>query len=133
VAYVLDTSAIFVVLFGEPGYEVVADVLTGSDDVLLPFMALMELQYQLIRHAPPDEAVSALRLVTSWPAEVIESSAAWRDRAAAVKAPGGLSLGEAWIAALALLRNAVLIHRDPEFDSVPGLLAQKLPAPAPPS
>jgi predicted nucleic acid-binding protein len=127
--YVLDTTAVMSVLMARPGHEPVVEVLERAgrgDTVLLPFMTLMELEYGLLRAIPRHEADDALRLVEAWPAEIAESSPAWRHRAAEVKSQGGLSLADAWIAALALMRNATLLHHDPEFDHVEGLSALPL-------
>jgi predicted nucleic acid-binding protein len=33
----------------------------------------------------------------------------------------------AWIAALAILRAARLVHRDPEYDAIPELVSERLP------
>jgi predicted nucleic acid-binding protein len=40
-------------------------------------------------------------------------------RMAELKASYPLSLADAWIAASALEANAILVHKDPEFDAVP--------------
>ena len=127
--YVLDTSAVLTVLRAGPGYQIVVDVLNragGPGAVFLPFIALMEVEYVVLRSDGPAQAGNALRLVEAWPVEVVESSPAWRHAAAEVKSRGGLSLADAWIAALALLRRATLLHHDPEYDSVQGLKALSL-------
>jgi predicted nucleic acid-binding protein len=114
------------VLFARSGHERVVEVLDkagSSDSVLLPFIALMELEYNLLRALSRPEAVDALRLVEAWPVEIVESSPGWRHAAAEVKSRGGLSLADAWIAALALVRGATLLHHDPEYDQVPALKA----------
>jgi predicted nucleic acid-binding protein len=49
------------------------------------------------------------------------------ERAAAVKACFPLSLADAWIAAAALQLDAVLVHKDPEFEKVTGLKLESLP------
>jgi predicted nucleic acid-binding protein len=38
-----------------------------------------------------------------------------------------MSLGDAWIAATALQCDAVLVHKDPEFEGLPGLVEERLP------
>ena len=131
-AYVLDTSAVLAVLLAEPGYEKVTEILAiadseGGQDILLPFMALMEMQYRLLRDLPPGDALTAMRLVEAWPIRVVESAPPWRQRAAEVKSRGGLSVADAWIASLALLHDARLVHKDPEFDAVEGLRSHCLP------
>ena len=47
-------------------------------------------------------------------------------RAAAIKANNRLSLADAWIAASAELSGGILIHKDPEFESL-GLAQEALP------
>lgn len=44
------------------------------------------------------------------------------EQAAEIKAYHPLSLADAWIAALALNRSAVLVHKDPEFEALSGLI-----------
>jgi predicted nucleic acid-binding protein len=132
VAYVFDTSAVLAVLKAEPGYEKVAEILAqvegdGGQDLLMPFMVLMETQYRLLRDLPTDEVLAAMRLVEAWPVMVMESTPLWRQRAAEVKSRGGLSVADAWIASLALLHDAELVHKDPEFDGVEGLRSFRLP------
>jgi len=132
VAYVLDTSAVLAVLKQEPGYDRVVEIVAqaesdGGEDLFLPFMALMEAQYRLLRDLPGEEVLAAIRLVEAWPVVVMESTPRWRQRAAEVKSHGGLSVADAWIASLALLHDAELVHKDPEFDSVEGLRAYHLP------
>ena len=126
-AYVLDTSAVLAVFFQEPGYETVTGLLLDeSNDVFLAFITLMECHYRILRDTSADQANAAVSLIEAWPVVIVESTPAWRRRAAEVKAGGGLSLADAWIAALALMRNAELVHKDPEFDRVAGLRAIKL-------
>lgn len=128
--YVLDTSAVLAVVLGEPERRPVLDVLDqarrGRASVGLPFLALMESEYKLLRWFQPDEVAASLLLIEGWPAAVIESNANWRHEAARVKAEGGLCLADAWMAALAMLSGAQLVHKDKEFDRVAGLRSVKL-------
>ncbi len=134
-SYVLDTSAIMCVLFQEDGAETVMDVLRNSHGqpeqvdapVIVPFIALMETEYWLLRRRTTREAAETLFLVENWPAEVQESSSDWRHEAARVKATASLSVVDAWIASLAILHQGELVHKDPEFDQVEELRAMRLP------
>ena len=119
--FVLDTSAVMRLLFDEPGAEDVQQILEGDEPVALPFIALMELRYILLRRLPPERVEHLTAMLRASQAEIPESDPAWGAAAARVKAGGGLSLADAWMAALALQRRAPLVHRDPEFESVPGL------------
>lgn len=133
--YVLDTSAIMCVLFQEDGADQVVEILDAANDttrgartvVFAPFLALMELEYSLLRQLSPREVEGALFLVETWPLQVVESSPEWRHEAAHVKATASLSVADAWIAALAILREGELVHKDPEFDQLAALKARRLP------
>ena len=135
--FVLDTSAILAVLSDEPGAERVTDLLSESaraaeaaldgDRALLPFMALMELEYLTRRRFGAEEARRVLQLVRSWPVVLVDSDARWRHEAARVKSSTPLSVADAWISSLALLHDAILVHKDPELDAVDGLRAERLP------
>lgn len=134
-SYVLDTSAILCVLFQEVGADTVVELLDraggkSSEEetrVFVPFIALMEMEYWLRRRLSPRELQDTLFLVENWPAQVIESSPDWRHEAARVKAMLALSVADAWIASLAILRGSELVHKDPEFDQMKGLEALRLP------
>lgn len=142
--YVLDTSALLAFIQEEPGGEQVLEILgsgvrgevhepppEGSESdrppVYLPFMSLMECEYRLRRRLGSWESDWLLRMTRAWPAEVVESSERWRREAARIKAEHSLSLADAWIAALAILRSARLVHRDPEYDAIPELESVRLP------
>lgn len=142
--YVLDTSALLAFVQQEPGGEKVLEILgkgvegevheptsDSSDDdraaVYLPFMTLMECDYRLRRRFGFYEAERTLRMIRAWPVELVESSERWRREAARLKASYRLSLADAWIAGLALLRSARLVHRDPEYDAIEELESVRLP------
>lgn len=124
--YVLDTTAVIAIILREEGAGTVRDAIYSPDNVRLPFLVLMEVEYKLLQVKP--EAVNeALSLIGSWPVLQVESYYRWRREAAQVKANAKLSFADAWVASLALLNDADLIHKDPEFDGVPGLKALRLP------
>jgi predicted nucleic acid-binding protein len=142
--YVLDTSALLALVQEEPGWERVLEILGsgvggevhepaaeasahGTPPVYLPFMSLMELDYKLRRRRGTYESDRLLRMIRAWPVELVESSERWRREAARIKADYSLSLADAWIAALAILRAARLVHRDPEYDAIEELESERLP------
>ena len=130
-SYVLDTSAILTVLQDEPGTETVTELLanarSGHTIVYLPFMALMELEYQSLRKLGSGATQRVLNLVSAWPVEIAHSTDEWRHRASTVKATAPVSVADAWICGLAMLLDAQLVHKDPEYDAVPDLKALQLP------
>ncbi|MBI4338458.1 MAG: PIN domain-containing protein [Chloroflexi bacterium] len=132
--YVLDTSAVLCVLNQEDGADQVLALLgssrsapPGRAQVLVPFIALMELEYLLRRRLDSGEAERVLLLVESWPVEVRESNREWGYAAAQLKATLRVSMADAWIASLALLEDGELVHKDPELGQIPGLKTVPLP------
>ncbi len=114
-------------LLDEPGADQVQRIVEGDDPVALPFMIVMEIQYTLLRRLPRTQVEQIVATLRAWPVEIVESDLAWGWLAAQVKSSGGLSLADAWIAALALQRDFTLLHQDPESSaSVPDLRAQKM-------
>lgn len=139
--YVLDTSALLAAVQHEPGGIEVLEILgsrlggevhepspvSEAPPVYVPFMALMELEYNLIQRRGHYEAAGESAVIRAWPVELVESNVRWRQEAARIKAAYALSLGDAWIAALAILRSARLVHRDPGYDAIPELESVRLP------
>jgi predicted nucleic acid-binding protein len=129
--YVLDTSALMAVFEQEDGalevLEIVEDSREERPRVYLPFMSLMEFEYLTRRRFPAAVADEALRMLQSWPLDRMESFPEWGSRAAWVKSRASLSVADAWNAALALILDAELVHKDPEFDRVPDMKHRRLP------
>lgn len=126
-AYVLDTSALVAYFKAEPPGTRVRDMLLEQpSDILLPFMTLMEAEYVLARTFPPSQVDQFIATLRGVGAPVVESNPAWGAAAARLKARGGLSLADAWIASLALMYDAELLHKDPEFERVEGLRSKRL-------
>lgn len=130
---VLDTSAIIAVLKAEPEAGPVMDILQaakeGRSRVTIPFLALMEVEYTVLRRLGPERTDAVLAIIESWPADIVESNPEWRHKAAQIKAQGGLSLADAWMAALSILSDSALVHKDKEFDKVADLRSVRLNAP----
>jgi predicted nucleic acid-binding protein len=78
----------------------------------------MEVYYVTIQEHGEEEAKLRLELMASLPVFRIESSATLGNIAAQIKANYRLSVADAWIAALAKDHNAILVHKDPEFEQV---------------
>jgi len=133
--FVVDTSAILCVLFQEEGANQVVEILNaprgpGQRDrtlVFVPFVALMEMEYWLLQRLSPGEVERTMLMVGSWPVVITESNEEWRHRAARIKAENPLSLADAWIASLAMLEGADLVHKDPEFDRLSEMKSLRLP------
>jgi predicted nucleic acid-binding protein len=114
------------VLLREDGAEQVHDVVYSPARVLLPFVVMMEVEYKLLQ-LQPGLVQDALSTLDAWPVDTAESYYSWRRAAAQIKSIGKISFADAWVAALALLNDAVLVHKDPEFEAVAGLKMVQLP------
>ena len=75
----------------------------------------MELLYRIWRDEGEEAAREALRLIDSFHIEWVSCEPQILEVASRLKAQGGLSLADCWIGATALIREATLIHKDPEF------------------
>jgi len=121
--YLLDTSALLTLRDNENGAEQVADLLyqaqKGQTDCQASFMTLMELFYRVWK----DEGETAGRLAYeqcyALPIEWVHKDRPLLEKAAELKATYAISLADAWIAATAIIQDAELVHKDPEFVLVP--------------
>jgi predicted nucleic acid-binding protein len=114
------------VVYREDGAEQVWTIVRGPGPVMIPFLALMEVHYKLLRDRP-ELLDDTLEMIDEWQAETVESTQAWREVAAVVKSRGKISVADAWVAGLALLMDAELVHKDPEFEAVSDLRVVQLP------
>lgn len=129
--FLLDTSALLTLRDDEPGAERMADLLDtatrGGDPCHGCFMSLMEILYRVWKDegevAGRDAYAACQRLPIAW----LHESPPLLERAAAIKAQFPVSLADAWIAAAALELDAVLVHKDPEFEQIAGLKQERLP------
>ena len=120
--YLLDTSALLTFIEDEPGSDRVEEVLKDAA-ILLPWPVLMEIYYITLQEKGRAEADRRYALLRQLRAEIL-----WTMdepvllTAARLKAEHHVSLADAVVAAFAIRNNAVLIHKDPEFDALDGLL-----------
>lgn len=117
--YVLDTSAIVALTDQEEGAEEVERLLEAARGqtcrIELSALSLMELYYVALQEQGEDEAVKLLALVKSWPITPLYPDERTLLQAARIKASYRLSFVDAVIAATAKLRQATLVHKDPEL------------------
>jgi predicted nucleic acid-binding protein len=117
--FVLDTSALFALRADEPGANRVEALLHQARRkqcrLLVSFITRMEILYLVWREEGEEKAREALRLVDSFSLDWISCEPQILDRSAQVKSNGGLSVADSWIAATAMIHDATLVHKDPEF------------------
>ncbi|MFA4967589.1 MAG: PIN domain-containing protein [Candidatus Margulisiibacteriota bacterium] len=118
--YVLDTSAIFCLKDDDAGADKVEAILEAArrrrGKVFISFMTAMEYLYINFMRYGEEAGHKAYLEMTLLPLEIIESDEDLRLIAAELKAAHDISLADSWIAATAKKLNAVLVHRDPEFE-----------------
>jgi predicted nucleic acid-binding protein len=113
--YVLDTSAILTLLEDEEGAQRVESLLR-REEMLLPFLTLLETYYITLQEQSEDVADQRYALLKQLPATIL-----WNVdeptllTAGRLKASYHLSLADALIAAFAVRHRAVLVHKDPEM------------------
>lgn len=125
----LDTSAVFTFVDDETGAEIVAGYLRAGTkarfQLLASFVTLTEIRYITIQEKDESSADYLVGLVKSWPLRWI-----WPDErqcllAARYKAEYGISLADSFVAAAASALNAILVHKDPEFDTLAGIIQMR--------
>jgi predicted nucleic acid-binding protein len=129
--FLLDTSALLTLRDNEPGAEQVSQLLLQAQNGGLPcygcFMTLMEVFYRVWKDEGESAGREAYADCQALPIDWLHESSELLIRAASVKATHPLSLADAWIAAAALENSMTLVHKDPEFENLPGLLEERLP------
>lgn len=116
--YVLDTSALMAYLEAEEGFDRVEDIL-ASEEVILPFISLMELYYISLQEQGQTVADQRYATFRRYPVfwQFDEQTTL---TAARLKATNRISFADSMIAAIAIRHGAILIHKDPEYDELAG-------------
>ena len=124
--YLLDTSAILALMEDELGADRVEQVLRQSD-VIIPFPVLLETYYVSLQEqseAVADERYALLRHLSV--KEIWSVDEPTLLIAARLKARFRVSFADALIAAFALRSDAILVHKDPEFEVLTDHVRQEL-------
>ena len=117
-AFCLDTSAIITLRDDEPGAERVATLLEGPDPCLACFITRMEVLYRVWKDEGERSGRLAYEQLQSLPIQWVDQTEPLLLEASRIKATYPLSVADAWIAATALLSQATLLHKDPEFEAI---------------
>jgi len=116
--FVLDSSAIIALMEEEDGADRVAEVLSRQN-VILPYMVLLEVYYISLRESGQADADLRYVLMKQLPVKILwNTDEAVLQTAARFKAFRRISLADAVIAAYAKLHDAVLLHKDPEYEAL---------------
>jgi predicted nucleic acid-binding protein len=134
-ALVLDTSACFAFLEDEAGADVVESYLVEAKEgrrvIHLSFATLTEVEYITTQERSASDAAAALAKMKAWPIQWLDSDEALCGEAAKLKAAHKVSFADAFVAATARRLNATLVHKDPDFDALKGIIKHHALPPKP--
>ena len=123
---VLDTSAFIALDEREPGAEQVEAILAkawlGQAEVHASFATLTELEYIRTQEKDAQQATELLTFAKSQPVKWHHTNDALCSEAAKLKAAQKVSFADAFVAATAKRLDASLVHKDPEFDALAGII-----------
>lgn len=124
--YVLDSSALLAYLTNEPGADQVGDLLEQAKHrrcrLLVPFMVFMETCYRIWQLEGEEAAKRTFADLSHLPVQRVDVEERSLWLACEMKAVHRLSVGDAWVLAIALAHKAILVHKDPDFESVSHLV-----------
>lgn len=116
--YLLDTSAVLTLLEDEEGAERV-ETLLRQEQILLPFLVLLETYYITLQEQSEAVADRRYALLKQLPVIILwNMDEPTMLTAARFKAHHHISLADSLIAAFALRQEAILVHKDPEFEAL---------------
>ena len=121
--FILDTSALLTLIEDEQGAERVDQILQ-TERVWIPWLVLLEVNYITRQERGEAEADRRYALIKQLPVTILwDVDEPALLTAARLKASYRLSLADAVIAAFAMRMNAVLLHKDPEYEALAGQIS----------
>jgi predicted nucleic acid-binding protein len=124
--YLLDTSAVLTFLEDEEGAERIENLLR-QEEILLPYLVLLETYYITLQKQPEDVADKRYALLKQLPATILwEVDEPTLLAAGRFKAYHRLSLADVIIAAFAQRQGAILVHKDPELEPLMEFVEQEV-------
>jgi predicted nucleic acid-binding protein len=120
--YLLDTSAFFTFFEDEKGADTVQEILErakrNETEVFVCFASFAEIFYITFQEEGEKSAYSRINIVNNLPIKRIESNRRIDLIAGKLKAGNKISFADSLIAASAILCDAVLVHKDLEFEQL---------------
>jgi len=120
--YLLDTSALLTLRDDEKGANKVSQLLYDAQKNTSAcygcFISLMEILYRVWKDENQLAGRLAYEQCQALPIIWVHESKELLEQAAEIKATQRLSLADAWISASAIQKNAILVHKDPEFNQL---------------
>lgn len=126
--YVFDTSALVSFIENESGVDQIAELLeqaiANKAEVYISVISLVEIYYISVRSQSKEIAESRQTLIEQWPIVIEGIDGTYIRSAGHIKALSPMSIADCLIASLAVLKNAVLVHKDPEFEQIKNSVKQ---------
>jgi ribonuclease VapC len=127
----LDSSAVLALLQGEPGMQIVRQLLEEAEReraaVYLSVVTLTEIISSLVKTHGEGAARDELQVVLTMPVQIESPTRAHCAEAGWLRGRHRLSIADAVIAIQVMAADAELVHKDPEFEAVVGLRQRWLP------
>jgi uncharacterized protein len=121
---VLDSHALLALLFAEDGKETVKQVFqeaaADQRDLFITSVNWAEVGYRIIRENGPADWECSRTALLQTPLHIVEVGRELAELAAHYKANHKMSLADAFAAALAKQKKALLLTGDPEFKPLEG-------------
>lgn len=125
--FVLDTSALITLLDAEAGAERVVEILSDAADnkaiVSVSVVSLIEVFYVTRQELGAESANDRLSTITDLAISVASIEPSSARAIGILKANHKMSFADCCVAELALRHGASLVHKDPEFEQLKGILA----------
>ena len=118
--YIFDTSAFIALTNEEQGCDTVLSLISLSrskkNTIYASFITFTEIYYIILRRKGEKPAKETIAFIRTLPIEQVHSNEQLALSAGKIKAAFRLSLADAFVAATALEKKAILVHKDPEFE-----------------
>ena len=125
-AFVLDTSALMAFIEQEEGAERVREILLNQS-IIIPWLSILETVYISQRELGEEEALTRYALLKQLNAKIVwDADEALLLNAARIKSTHRLSLADSVIAAIAFQNEAILLHKDPEYEPLQDILGMEI-------
>ena len=127
----LDSSAVLALFLAQPGFDIVRAILAeaakGKCEVCVAQISLTEIAHNICRDYDEATAREDIRLLKELAVSIEAPTDEQSIQAGLLRGRMKLSSADAIIAVQAMAAGAELVHKDPEFESVPGLRQRALP------
>jgi predicted nucleic acid-binding protein len=98
------------------------DARAGRVVLHVSFASLNEVEYIAIQERSQADATAALAKMRGWPVQWHHTDDVLCSEAAKLKAAHKISFADAFVAATALRLGATLVHKDPDFNALDGII-----------